>query len=52
MKLIISGAKLGVVVGSAYVVFSIIGGVWTALLRNFNAGKKKGDTDVKEEGQE
>lgn len=54
MRLIISGAKLGVVVGSAYIVYTILSGIWLALLTGLTSKNKKGEKkgEVKEESGE
>lgn len=54
MRLIISGAKLGVVIGCAYIVFTILSGTWLALLTGFSGKNKKGEKkgDAEEESNE
>ena len=43
MNLIIIGAKLGVVVASAYVVFSAICGIFGLILKVFGSKEKKSE---------
>lgn len=48
MKLIIAGAKAGVFVGSAYVVFTIISGIWVSILHALKGKKKENESEEKE----
>jgi ABC-type microcin C transport system permease subunit YejE len=45
MNLIIIGAKLGVVVASAYVVFSAICGIFGLILKAFGSKEKKSEKE-------